>query len=101
MKIQKKVKLPLDEVNSGLKFNRVPSASIAIASVLAKWFDQIIRARRLIPNLKGHYIFAVLRTEFIKNTNKEYITKELKKALKDYGYKISLQRSEVLITKFR
>ena len=102
MKIQKRVKLPLDEVNSGLKCNIQPSANIAIASVLAKWFDQIIRARRIIPNLKGHYVFGVLRSMFDRNTGgRSPSNQALKKALKEYGYKIKPQKSEVIITKYR
>ena len=91
----------MDEVNSGLKSSRVPSATIAVASVLAKWFDQIIRARRLIPNNNDEYVFAVLRSEFEKNTMRNNISKELKNALRDYGYKIKLNRSEVVIIKYR
>lgn len=90
-----------DGVNSGLKRNRIPTASVAIASVLAKWFEQIIRSRRIVPNMNGEYVFAVLRSEFERNTNRDSTSNELRKALGNYGYKIRINRSEVIITKFR
>ena len=101
MKLQKRLKLPLDEVNSGLKFNRVPTASIALASVLAKWFDTIIRARRIIPTLKNEYIFSILKSEFEYNIGKSNIPEGIRNALKNYGYKLRIQGAEVIITKYR
>lgn len=101
MRIQKRVKLPMDEVNSGLKFSRVPSASVGIASVLARWFDIIIRERNVIPNLKDEYVFVVLRSQFERNCGKSGADNLLRKALKDYGYKIKLRRSEVIVIKYR
>jgi len=101
MKLQKRIKLPMDQVNSGLKYNRVPSASVAIASVLAKWFDTIIKYRKIVPNDKEEYTFAVLRSHFEKNTGRAYISGSLRNAMKDYGYRLRLQGSEIVITKFR
>lgn len=91
----------MDGVNSGLKFNRVPNASVAIASVLATWFDQIIRGRMIVPNLKGEYVFTVLRSEFERNSGKRSASRSLRKALDGYGYKIRIDRTEIIITKFR
>jgi len=101
MKLQKKLKLPLDEVNSGLKFKRVPTASVALASVLAKWFDAIIRARRIIPTLNNEYVFSVLKSQFERNSGKSNLTKSLKNAMDNYGYKLKMRGAEVIVIKYR
>jgi len=83
-----------------LKRNIKPTANRAVASVLARWFSDIILAKRIVPDLKDNYVFSVRYTDLLENTVNG-ITQQLRKALKDYGYKLRKSGNLVLVTKFR
>jgi hypothetical protein len=72
-----------------------------VASVLARWFDDIIKDEKIKPTLDGKYIFDVKRRALEKNTANGKVTATLRKHLKKYGYSLSLRKSSVIITKFR
>lgn len=84
-----------------IKINRVPSTDRALVSFVAGWFDDIIVTRQTKPDLKGQYVIEVLLKDLLENLMKDEVTTNIKKIMREYGYKLSIFRSNVLVTKFR
>jgi len=78
------------------------NSTSAIAAELAKWFDKIIDERKIRPNVKGEYIFALLRSDFERFLGDRNFTNYLRIKLLSYGYSLRRyqQRAEVTVIKF-
>ena len=60
----------------------------SIASIIARWFDEICVERYIRPNLKGEMYFTILLSELLRHNGERKLSAGFKKIMKEYGYTI-------------
>lgn len=61
---------------------------MAIAQVLANWFNAILEGNGDMPNKDGDIVFEISYTAFLRKACVTEINSTLRKHLKKYGFKI-------------
>ena len=78
----------------------VRSSTAAICAMVAKEFNAIIARRKICPNIKGEYIFAMRLNDVLKFVGKDKLTQNFRKIMREFGFSLHIFNREIQITRF-